>query len=373
MATREPSRLVWWLLVGLAGFGCFLALAAYAMRDNLFKALIKPTVPFQVDAQPAPPDYALAEAWATRPLAPEGAGPADVFFVHPTTAYSGGDGWNADIREPRARELLETSVLAAHASMFRQAGGVWAPRYRQAVLFATLSAREDSRDALDLAYGDVARAFAAFQAARSPSRPYVLAGIGQGGLHVSRLLHDMAALPPDAPIWKGLAAVYVLDQAVLAGGLQANGPLARLQTCRSRLQSGCLVSYSTVDAGDSRGERLLASRSIIWDGTGYALLQGRPAVCVNPLNGGEELSASPRLNTGSAAGAGLEWGTPPALLPGETGARCEAGGLVVEVNRPAALSRPRFELGTRYTTPAFNLFHDPLGADAARRVAAHGG
>jgi hypothetical protein len=383
--TRAGARggWLWPVIWSLCGLLALAACAAYFMRDNLFKAIIKPTVPFQVDVQPPAPDYGDAAAWAMRPQgsarrdaaarAAVAASAGDVFFVHPTTAHTGGEGWNADLADPDARRRLEAVALPVHAMAFADAGDLWAPRYRQAVLFALLTQREDSREAIAFAHGDVIAAFQAFQAARDPARPYVLVGVGQGGLHVQRLLQEVvAAAPPDAPARAGLAAAYVIDQPMPLELFQTGGALAGLGLCARPGQTGCVVTFMTEDAGDARGRELVTRRALHWTArTGYVALGDRTAACVNPLNGGAGPFAPPSANDGSVAANGLRRDEEPPLLPGETGARCEDGGLQVEVNRPAALTRPRFELASRSRLQGFNLFYAPLGRDAATRMAAH--
>jgi hypothetical protein len=116
----------------------------------------------------------------------------------------------------------------------------------------------------------------------------------------------------------------------------------------------------------------LRQRSTIWtQARGYHAIEGADFACVNPLTGAERQANAPgQANRGSAAASGLERGTEPALLPGETGAICRDGLLWVEVNRPAALSRARFELGTFYKVTGYNLFYAALAQDVQTRVQA---
>ena len=50
-------------------------------------------------------------------------------------------------------------MLPNYAGPFVRVGRLFAPRYRQASLFAQLTLRDDARDAREFAYGDVRRAF----------------------------------------------------------------------------------------------------------------------------------------------------------------------------------------------------------------------
>jgi pimeloyl-ACP methyl ester carboxylesterase len=363
--TAGFKRLLIWLVIGL---NLFLALLAYAMRDNLFRYMIEPAVPFQVDEPPPAPDYNDAAAWAIRPQGqlPIGkAGSADIFFIHPTTAWSGAEGWNADISDPVSRTRLEDVALPNHGEPFAAAGALWAPRYRQAVLYASMARREDSREALDFAYQDVARAFDVFQESRDPKKPMILVGVGQGGLHALRLLQTIPQLG------QSITATYLIDQAVPSA--LYSGPSAQVgfpRPCKSRVDKNCFISYHALDGGDTRGADLIANRAYVWTpDKGYHSLGGAPFACVNPLTGGtDQPDALASANRGSAAASQLERGTQPPLLPGETGARCRNGMLLVEVNRPASLSRSRFELGSFYKLTAYNLFYAALSSDAQARL-----
>ena len=366
--SQKLGRIIW---AAVIGFNLLLAVMAYVMRDNLFRAFIEPAVPFQVDQPPPQPDYSDAAAWARRPqgnqddqIDQDDLSGADVFFVHPTTAWSGRDGWNADIADPVSRTRLEDVALPNHGEPFAAAGQIWAPRYRQAVLYASLARREDSREALNFAYRDVARAFQAFARERNPKRPMILVGIGQGGLHILRLLQSEPNLNAT------VTATYIIDQPVPVSLYQGSGSVAGFPLpCANPKSGNCFMSYTALDGGDSRGAELISARAIIWTkAQGYHSLGGQPFACVNPLTGGADSpDALASANRGSAAATGLERGAKPPLLPGETGARCRDGFLLVEVNRPASISRQRFQLGTFYKLTEYNLFYDALSKDAQIR------
>lgn len=351
-----------WISLALAGLAGLSGLTAYLMRDNLFREITKPRDPFQIARPPPTPDYGAASAWALRPPAPETAPDGvDVFFLGPTTFFENG-AWNAPFDDPVALGRLRRDVIPNHVAPFQASGPVHLPLIRQATLFASLSHREDSRDALAFAYADAEAAFDAFWRARAPGRGVILAGQGQGGLHLIRLLH---ARKTDPAFREALVAAYVLQQATPEAG-------AFPQPCPAPDATACLVSFNTVDAGDDRGQWLLRERSVVWNARGSVEgLANRPIVCVNPLTGSAAApEAGPRANLGAAAASGLEPAMRPPLLPADTGARCVDGALIVEVNRPAPLMRPVFTLGARYLTPRYNLFWANLERDAQTRAAA---
>jgi hypothetical protein len=170
-----------------------------------------------------------------------------------------------------------------------------------------------------------------------------------------------------------LAATYLLDQPVPNALFEGPSAVQGFpKPCQFPKQTRCFVSYNNLDGGDQRGARILKERSTIWTADkGYHAIGGAKFACVNPLTGAAPLSNAPAsTNRGAAAASGLERGTEPALLPGQTGAICRNDLLWVEVNRPAALSRTRFELGTFYKITSYNLFYAALSADVQARVEA---
>jgi hypothetical protein len=343
-----------------------IALAAWFGRDNLFRYLIQPRAPFQVSVPPPVPDYSRSESWITRPAsaASEAGQSPDIFFIHPNASWSPRD-WNVPVDDPAMLAVLEGQVMPNHAGPFAAAGRVWAPRYRQATLFALLAVRPDTHDALDLAYADLARAWYAFASQREEGRPFVLVGSGQGASHLLRLLaREIRA----APVRADLVAAYVLEQ---GAGLQLfaeAGSLAGMAPCLQPTDTGCVASWVSVDRGNARARRYLLERASRQQ-DGFALAPGDRPACLNPLSGTADTSAPASANRGSATATGLG-AEAPALLPGETGAACVDGLLEVEPGRPSALRPGRYTLGTLHKPATYNLFWHAISADVARRTAA---
>jgi hypothetical protein len=132
---------------------------------------------------------------------------ADVFFVHPTM-YFGRESWNARLDDARVNELIDEMVIPLEASIFNASCRVWAPRYRQATLYAFLGARRSARQALRLAFGDVRRAFEHWVEHLSQGRPFFVAGHSQGCLHAIRLLEEVIDRDPD--LSRRMVAAYTV-------------------------------------------------------------------------------------------------------------------------------------------------------------------
>ena len=360
---RTVLRVVGWALLGLV------LVAAFAFRNEVLRASLDPKEPFQTYRPPPAPDYARRSAWALLPSDPGRSapsdGPVDVFFVHPTT-YNGGDEWNGPIDYPRAARQLARVMLPNYAGPFARLGRVFAPRYRQASVYAMVSLRDDARDARRFAYGDVRAAFRAYLSRYSQGRPFILVGVEQGGSLAALLLRDEIARDPS--LRARMVAAYFVQTVVPADDY---GPGASVPACSSRQQGHCVVAYAPARQGRAGAGRRILGRALVWDRSGeLEPLGARAALCVNPLLGStaEELAPS-RANLGAANATDLEWGVQPAFLPDQVSAQCRDGLLWVPHPRSPTLKAVGGWV-ERQKPPGYNLFYADLEADARERLKA---
>ncbi len=354
-------------MAAVAGLFTLLAAVAIIWREDVMRTLLDPKVPFQTYKPPPAPDYATSDAWALIPRNPlawtPNDPPADVFFVHPTT-YDGGADWNGPIDEARAGRVLSDVMLPNYAGPFARVGRLFAPRYRQASLYAMLTLRDDARDARRFAYEDVRAAWTYYLDHNNLGRPFIVVGVEQGGALAARLIAEEIVRRPE--VLGRMAGAYLIETAVPA---EAYGPAAPVPACVRREQAGCAVAYAMALEMDGDRASAIRNRSISFDEQGVlANLNGRTALCVNPLTGatgGER--ASQRLNQGAANATGLEWGARPAFLQRQVWAQCENG--VLTAGRPRS---PSLKLSGRWAdrkkAPNYNLFYADLEADARARI-----
>ncbi len=355
----SPRRLaIWIILIALLA-----SAAVWFWRDDILRTALDPRVPFQTYTPPPGPDYARREAWALLPAEPARVGgdePAmDVFFVHPTT-YDGGREWNApyDATEPSRR--LERVMLANYAGPYQAVGRVFAPRYRQASLYTRLTLRDDAREARAFAYGDVQAAFRQYLTRWNEGRPFLLAGVEQGGEIAARLLRDEVA--PDPALRARLVGVHLVETVVAVDGLGAS-------VCGSRAQAGCVLAFASSPEGDAQAAERTLSRALVWNEAGHLTNLSGSAACVNPVTGGAGQASGPSAQLGGADATGLEWGARPGFLPRQVAARCEKG--LLAVSRPeSATLRRGWGWAERRRVPGFNVFYADLEADAAARLEA---
>ena len=125
--------------------------------------------------------YKREEKWLQRQTGKEKQ--VNVFYVGDTstTVESGNAAFSEEEKE-NYKKSLENQL-----SPFEEYANFWIPYYRQA---SALDMENKSQGAMKKAYKDVKKAFSYYLATDSSKEPLILAGDGQGGVHVLHLLED---------------------------------------------------------------------------------------------------------------------------------------------------------------------------------------
>lgn len=218
-----------------------------------------PYAKFDSIAQPLVPNYSELDNWAAHPSKedPSDAIPrplrkqttdlaeqADVFFLHPTIFTKAPEneyGWNADVKDADMNKEVDKTTIKYQASIFNQAGKIYAPRYRQAHLRSFFQPNiEEGNKALALAYRDVKAAFEYYLKNHNNGRPFILAGHSQGSRHLKQLLKEMV---DGKPLQQQLIAAYIVGWGVDKEAYE-NIPLGTTAE-----QTGCYVTWRTYDHG----------------------------------------------------------------------------------------------------------------------------
>lgn len=344
-----------------------LALPSAASAQGAVAALMfKPNHAFSADRSPGAPDYKSRAAWAafpddTRIETPQADGPkpqVDVFFLHPTT-FLNPAGWNAAFSDPGngAGGLGVDGTLRGQASVFALCCRIFAPRYRQATLYAFLDNGTDGMKSIDLAYQDVRAAFDDFIARRSDGRPFILAGHSQGSIHLLRLLQERIA---GTPLEKLMIAAYVVGAAVPRD-------FNAVPVCAETVQFGCMVSWNAVAAPNS--DRSRGGTVPIWLDGRYQRIGDRPLLCVNPLDWRIDGSADAKANLGVLSRAAGD--SKPALKAGYAAARCVGGELVVDLPKDRTDFQLRPGTGASLHIFDYGLFYENLRVNAVARAEAY--
>lgn len=353
------------LLVGFSALGGWSTLAS----------LRGPPEPYDARALPPAPDYTDANAWLALPgrhglerstspgisARDERTAPADVFFVHPTT-FRGSPVWIAPFDASDTAAPLNPPVLLDQVSVFNGCCRLYAPHYRQATLAALKVPA-----AMDVAYGDIARAFRYYIAHRNHGRPFIIASHSQGTAHAIRLLQEEIL---KTPLKQRLVAAYLI------GGYVPDtfGELG-LPICVDARQTGCVLSYNTSETGRSGARMIVDNRAYWWRGRHVTNGRSR-AICVNPLTWRRDGAASASTNGGSLPFPAAPFGRTAKpllpLVPALTGATCRDGLLDVHIpwSAPSGFVDKLSIVFGSYHLNDYGIFYDALRRNAADRVAA---
>ncbi|MEM8771029.1 MAG: DUF3089 domain-containing protein [Pseudomonadota bacterium] len=353
------------IILGVGAFVIATVAAVIGFQDAIARFALKPGISFDASEPPAPPVYGDAAAWALWPEA-AGSGDADIFYIHSTT-YESSEGWNAPLNDPDANAALTFAATPNEVGPFQDVGAIYAPRYRQATLYAALSHKYDARAALELAYDDVETAFDYFLAQRSDgARPIILVGYGQGGLHLLGLLQKRVA--KNERLLRHLAAAYIIDAP--APDMLFEGPQKSLPVCQSPQSVRCVMAFAALQSDLKKEAEKLRKAALVWDGAGrLRSVSSTPFVCVNPLSGAQTTTIAARdTHRGAASATGLRpLETPPAIA-NAVEAQCVDGILIHSEPKEKFLTQSGW-FGGDWRVRDFNLFYHDIAADAAMRVA----
>lgn len=280
-------------------------IAALILLTGLVSCSVHPKGAFDTQKAPPPPDYANPDHWAALPSKNDNAdrrpldsfpdnqaiAEVDVFFLHPTT-YTGDRGqklWNAPVNDAVLNAKTDGGAILYQASAFNGAGRVYAPRYRQAHIYAYFAKpenKEASRQAFELAYEDVKAAFQYYLDHYNQGRPIIIASHSQGATHGMRLVKEFF---DDKPLKDQLVVAYLVGMPV---------PIqyfSTLKPCERPDETGCFCTWRSYRRDHyPEGKTYAAFISGITGGTGESAI-----AVTNPLlwqNNGDY--APPTLNKG---------------------------------------------------------------------------
>ncbi|MCS7017920.1 MAG: DUF3089 domain-containing protein [Cytophagales bacterium] len=313
---------------------------------------------FEAACVPAPPNYSHMDLWAAHPNKQDAAdrlppvdtvrdeqanAPADVFFIHPTIyTYKPTNGylWNGSLDDVELNRRVDSSTILNQASIFNGAGRVFAPRYRQAHLYAYFTPNAaDAQAAFDTAYADVKAAFEYYLQHFNQGRPFIIAAHSQGTQHAKRLMRELI---DGKPLQQQLIVAYLVGMPTPADFF------ANIPVCQSAEQTGCFVTWNTYAKGYTPANH-------------YKELY-RAAV-TNPLNwttNGEPASA--KLHRG-AVGQKFK-----PLKPALHDAMAHKG--MLWISRPKVLGAALLNIKNWHRAD-YNLFYFNVRQNAAERVRAY--
>lgn len=357
----KKRKIFGYSLVGLIAIGAGLWVTGLGGRLIMagFSAVAGPPGAFDPASVTAPaPDYSLIANWAAHPtisdpadLSPEGVSvpaqgslPVDVFYVHPT-GYLAPTSWISPMDSDSGTEENIDWVMANQASAYNGCCNVYAPRYRQANMFAYMGSEEEREEILGFAYQDVKRAFDYYIEIYNNGKPFVLASASQGTHHSMHLLSDVI---DNSDLHKRMVAAYIIGAANIPLSPEWFAGMSNIDPCNSETDLGCVIHWDTMPEGSA------------------AVARPAPSVCTNPLSWslGQEVAGveqhagvvipqhSYNFFTFSSEdpAQGKVFDALAAPIMGLTGAQCRDGTLFVE-----RLDNPAFG-ETPFSRASYHLF-----------------
>jgi len=278
------------IALSVSGFGGRLFLLA-------FNAYNKPSGAFDPADAVADPDYSEVANWAALPtkssyadLVPKGVSvgrqgefPGDVFFIHPTGFLTSGS-WTSPMDVDSGTEENTRLMMANQASAFNGCCNVYAPRYRQANIFAYFGKTEERDTVLGFAFQDVKRAFDYFIKHYNQNRPFIIASHSQGTHHATRLLKEVID-PSD--LHKRMVAAYLIGSTSIPVSPSWFDAMSNIKACSREEDLHCVIHWDSKPDGAPAYER------------------PEPSLCTNPLSWRtDEEMADASLNEGALPRAG---------------------------------------------------------------------
>jgi len=203
---------------------------------------------FSVANIPEAPDYSKESAWAVLPSKyPKSlqkfvtenvnAIKADVFYVYPTLLMDTKDlRWNTSIDDVAQKHKIIHTAVKNQASPFAAAGKIYVPIYRQAHIKSYSLYHTGGKEAFEIAYADVKKAFEFYLKNYHNNRPIIMVSHSQGTNHTTQLLKDFF---DGKPLQKRLVAAYIPGMGIKPNTFKTIHPMT------SPGQTGGFVSWNT--------------------------------------------------------------------------------------------------------------------------------
>lgn len=299
------------------------------------------------------PDYSRLDFWAAHPLKQDPSdsissaihdtyrdSAVDVFFLHPTTFTEKErvNELNASLLDDTLNAKTDYGSMLYQASVFNADARIFAPRYRQAhigMYFYPDTAM--ARQAFELAYSDVRKAFMFYLENYNQGRPVIIASHSQGTTHAKRLMKEFF---DGKPLKNRLVVAY------LVGIYVSQTQFETIPVCKDSLMTGCFVSWRTFRRD--------------FEGPEYIALEPPTAAVVNPLTWSTDTAVAPKtLHKGSVL---YNYNK---VFKNTNDAQVKGNILWI--------SRPKFQGGILYNSKNYhigdiNLFYMNIRADIRRRI-----
>ena len=363
-------------ILTIIGIGLFISGYGGQLFFMAFTTYNKPTGVFSPDDTAAPPDYAQQENWAALPsmddeadlvpagidVLPQGEYPVDTFFIHPT-GYLTSASWTSPMDVDSGTEENTRWMMANQASAFNGCCNIYAPRYREANIFAYFGTDEERTTLLDFAYRDVKRAFEYYLEHDNHDRPFIIASHSQGTHHAMKLLSEVV---DTSRLHERMVAAYMLGAVLLPVSPEWFAAMEHIEPCKSESDLHCVIHWDTMPEGSE------------------PIIRSAESLCTNPLSWHiNEEFADRELNEGAVIPEGTfnlaigkvqdaaiqqVFQALEAPLPMHTNAQCRDGSLFTQRQTDAGFTSVGSGMMDSYHELDYALFYMNIHNNARLRV-----
>ena len=245
-------------------------------ENSLLKFLeyIKPEEDFDISKSPQKPDYSNKNNWAALPdidgqqfYVPDISfdvikknNPVDVFYIHPTGFFE--KKWNSNMDKNRSAFERTEIMLGNQVSAFNGSCNIFAPEYRQATYYSFFDVNENGKEALDIAYSDIERAFDYFIDNFNDNRPFIIASHSQGALISHKLINNKI---DNTQLQKRFICAYSIGYMIPE--IYYNEVFPNIKKSESYNDTNCIISWSTVVEGFKRNRE----KTLFWKPSGWSV------------------------------------------------------------------------------------------------------
>lgn len=185
-------------------------------------------------------DYAQSESWAYYGIG-EGK-EADLFLICPTVDMGKNGNYNMSMEDAATRESF-VGALNMEKGIYEDCTTMYAPYYRQMTFPVYSMTEEEMKPYLEIAYRDVAAAFAYYMEHCNNGRPVILAGFSQGSQLLLMLLEEYF----DDPAYSDkLVAAYCIGWRVTEDDLSKH---PHLKMAEGEADTGVIISFNSEAEG----------------------------------------------------------------------------------------------------------------------------
>ena len=185
-------------------------------------------------------DYAQSESWAYYGIG-EGK-EADLFLICPTVDMGKNGNYNMSMEDAATKESF-VGALNMERGIYEDCATMYAPYYRQMTFPVYSMTEEEMKPYLEIAYRDVAAAFAYYMEHCNNGRPVILAGFSQGSQLLLMLLEEYF----DDPAYSDkLVAAYCIGWRVTEEDLSK---YPHLKMAEGEADTGVIISFNSEAEG----------------------------------------------------------------------------------------------------------------------------